>query len=54
MTEKERLRALLGNIKNWDWTVYPQFKMEKEDAEALRQYFIEHEPALAGIFNIKE
>lgn len=27
---------MLGNIKNWSWDVYPQFKIEKEDAEALR------------------
>ena len=36
MNNKERIRALIGNIKNWSWDVYPQFKLEKEDAEALR------------------
>ena len=35
MTETERLKALKGNLKNWDWTVFPQFKLEKEDGQAL-------------------
>lgn len=36
MTSKERIRALIGNLKNWSWDVYPQFRIEKEDAEALQ------------------
>lgn len=36
MTEMERIRALIGNLKNWDWTIFPQFKLEKEDAVALQ------------------
>ena len=35
MSDKERIRALLGNIKNWSWDVFPKFPIEKEDAEAL-------------------
>ena len=35
LTREERLRALLGNLKNYSWDVYPQFKLEKEDAEVL-------------------
>ncbi|SFU57049.1 hypothetical protein [Butyrivibrio sp. INlla21] len=35
LTERERLRALFGNIKNHPWDVIPQFKLEKEDAEVL-------------------
>lgn len=35
MTDEERLRALFGNLKNWSWDIYPQYKMEKEDAEVL-------------------
>lgn len=35
LTEKERLRALFGNLRNHPWDIYPQFKIEKEDAEAL-------------------
>jgi len=27
---------LIGNLKNWSWDVYPQFKLEKEDADALQ------------------
>lgn len=26
----------MGNLKNWSWDVYPQFKIEKEDADALQ------------------
>ena len=36
MTKKERIRALIGNLKNWSWDVHPQFRIEKEDAEALQ------------------
>lgn len=35
LTKEERLRALFGNLKNHSWDVYPQFKIEKEDAEVL-------------------
>lgn len=36
MNKKERIRALIGNLKNWSWDVEPQFRIEKEDAEALQ------------------
>lgn len=36
MNKKERIRALIGNLKNWSWDVHPQFRIEKEDAEALQ------------------
>lgn len=35
LTNEERIRALKCNLKNFDWTVTPQFRLEKEDAEAL-------------------
>ena len=35
LTNEERLRALLGNIKNWSWDVYPKFSLTKEDGDAL-------------------
>lgn len=35
LTNTERVRALLGNLKNWSWDVNPQFRIEKEEAEAL-------------------
>lgn len=38
LTREERVRALLGNLKNWSWDVTPQFRIEQEDAEALREY----------------
>lgn len=27
---------MIGNLKNWSWDVSPQFRIEKEDAEALQ------------------
>ena len=35
LTNAERILALKCNLKNYDWTVSPQFRLEKEDAEAL-------------------
>lgn len=35
LTNEERIRAMLGNLKNWPWDLYPVFKIEKEDAAAL-------------------
>jgi len=35
LTDEERIRALICNLKNWDWSVLPQFRLEKEDGEAL-------------------
>ena len=37
LTNEERIRALMGNLKNWDWTVNPQYRIEKEDGEALAE-----------------
>ena len=39
LTNEERLRALLGNIKNWSWDVYPKFSIDKDDAIALLEHF---------------
>lgn len=36
LTNKERIRSLIGNLKNHVWDVNPQFAVEKEDAEALQ------------------
>lgn len=35
LTNEERIRALICNLRNWDWSVLPQFRLEKEDGEAL-------------------
>ena len=35
LTNEERIRALRCNLKNYDWSVSPQFRLEQEDAEAL-------------------
>lgn len=37
LTNEERIRALLGNLKNWDWSIFPQYRLEKEDAAALME-----------------
>ena len=60
MTKMERIRALIGNLKNWDWTVHPQFPVEKEDAEALqdidaiKEYIKEREKYGKGVHNRQE
>ena len=61
MTKMERIRALIGNLKNWDWTVYPQYPVEKEDSEALqdleaiKEYIKERETyGRKGIHNRQE
>lgn len=38
LTTEERIRALIGNIKNWSWDIYPKFSIDKEDAIALLDY----------------
>ena len=45
---------MIGNLKNWSWDVYPQFRIEKEDAEALqdldalKEYIAEREKYVGG------
>ena len=51
MTRDERVRALLGNIKNWSWDVTPQFRIEKEDGNALREYVSELKDE---VYNLKQ
>lgn len=49
MTNKERIRSLIGNLKNHSWDVFPKFRIEQEDAvalqdlEALKEYISEKE-----------
>lgn len=35
---EERVRALINNISSWSWDIHPKFSIEKEDAEALREF----------------
>lgn len=42
LNNEERIRALIGNLKNWSWDVIPVFKIEREDAIALLNYFESH------------
>ena len=54
LTKAERLRALVGNVKNWSFDVEPQFRLEKEDAkvllEALQDYRRYCDMAHEGVF----
>ena len=36
MNNKDRIRALISNLKNNSWDIFPQFRIEKEDADALQ------------------
>ncbi len=47
MNTTERVRALLGNLKNWSWDINPQFRIEKEDADALREYLKDDKEVVA-------
>lgn len=48
LTNEERVRAILGNIKNWAWDIYPKFTIEKEDAKALIEY-LRNDMNMAGV-----
>ena len=39
LTPEERIRAMECNFKNYDWGIFPVYKIEKEDAEALMELF---------------
>lgn len=51
MNTTERVRALLGNLKNWSWDIEPQFRIEKEDADALREYLANDKEVTAYVEN---
>lgn len=48
LTNQERLRALLCNIKSWSWDIFPKFSIDKDDADALIGYFKEHDKNISG------
>ena len=54
LTNVERVRALLGNLKNHPWDIYPQFKVEKEDAEALREYLKDDKTVTANYTGVSK
>lgn len=35
LTNEERIRAFVGNIKNYDWHLFPVYRLEREDALAI-------------------
>ena len=43
LTNEERIRALICNLKNMDWTVNPQYRIEKEDAAALLEVLLNNQ-----------
>lgn len=40
LTTDERIRALISNLKNFNWNVIPQYRLEKEDAVALLEVLV--------------
>lgn len=52
MTKQERLRAIIGNLKNYDFEVFPTFKIDKQDAEVIRELY--HEYEILKFFHEKE
>lgn len=54
MTRDERVRALLGNLKNWSWDVVPQFRIEKEDSDALRDWAKEMEENKTKLYELQK
>lgn len=43
LTNEERIRAVKCNLKSFDWTVTPQYRLEREDAEALLELLTDSE-----------
>ena len=35
ITNEDRIRSFVGNIKQHDWGLFPVYKLEREDALAL-------------------
>ncbi len=42
MTKKERLRAIMGNLKNFDFDINPVYKIDEHDAFVLREMYGEY------------
>lgn len=49
LSKEERIRALIGNLKNIDWSVTTQFRLEREDGAALIEYFRDKD-IMMGVF----
>ncbi len=50
---------MIGNLKNWSWDVHPQFRIEKEDAEALQDLevikeYVKEKESYGGIESIRD
>ena len=39
LTDKERMIALVNNLENWDWKLYPSYPTDKEYAEVISKVF---------------
>ena len=53
MMQMDRVRALLGNLKNWSWDIAPQYRIEKEEATALLE-FLKDNPEVGHICRINK
>lgn len=49
LTSEERVRALLGNLKNHDWQVHGPYRIDKEDGAALLEVFRDM-PTMQGVY----
>ena len=41
LNNEERVRAFIGNIKNYDWSIFPVYRLEREDALAIAEALTE-------------
>lgn len=35
LTNEDRIRAFVGNIRNYDWELFPVYRLEREEALAI-------------------
>lgn len=35
LTNDERVRAFIGNIKHYNWELFPDYRMTREEAQAI-------------------
>ena len=52
LTTKERIRALIGNLRNFDWSIFQQYRLEKEDAHALLELL--EQPEIRKLYEVQK
>ena len=43
LTDRDRLIALVNNLSEWEWELFPTYKIDRETSEALVKFFWETE-----------